>query len=125
MGDFTSKVDETLTIDLGQPLSIKCPPYAPNYGASYSWESGNGTAFKRDTHRGISPFDGELFLMFVTQRDVDEIAGLKGIGCTVAGGGIFYRSGLFTIHKRLPGKKVTFDDLNIKCHPKVILLRNC
>lgn len=105
VGDFASKVNETLTIDLGQSLRVQCPQHAPNYGASYSWESKNGTPFKRDHHRVISP-DGELFIMYVTQKDVDEIASLEGIGCTITGGDTIYRSGLLTLKKR--GKKKLF-----------------
>ena len=86
-------------VDLGEPLNIQCPPHEPNYGADYTWESTNRIQFKRDETRAISP-DGTVFVMFVTQKDVDEIVGLKGIGCTIVGGNAIYRSGLITLRKR-------------------------
>lgn len=117
MEDFTSKVNKTETvIDLGQPFSVRCPQHEPNYGASYSWENPVAIPFKRDPHCAISP-NGELFIMYVTQMDVDEIAELKGIGCTVSAANTYYRSELFTLKKRTPGKQSYFGYVLNKLQP--------
>ena len=107
--DFTAegKTDKTEIIDLGQPFSIKCPPHGPNYGAVYTWTNKDQLQFKRDPHRAISP-EGELFIMYVTQKDVDEISDFGGINCKIDAANTFYNSGLVTLKKRTAGKKSCF-----------------
>jgi len=107
VGGFTSNVNQTLIVDLGQSLRVPCPQHRPNYGASYSWAGSDLSPFKRDHHRSISP-NGELFIMFVTQQDIDEIASLHGIRCTITGANIFYQSGPLMVKKRSPGKNSSF-----------------
>ena len=89
---------------LGQSFSYSCPPHGPNYGASYHWLSRDGTAFKRDAHRAITP-DGQLFIMYVTQRDINEITSLKGIACTIIGANQVYFAGSLMLEKRTAGRK--------------------
>ena len=106
MDDFTTvgKQDITRTISLGEQFSYACPPHGPNYGAVYQWANKQNQQFKRDDHIAVSP-DGKLFIMYVTQQDVNTITGLKGIGCTVVAANTIYYSGLLTLNTGSPGKK--------------------
>lgn len=109
VGAFTreGRKDQRLTISLGQPLNIKCPPHQPNYGAVYTWIDRNRLQFNRTSHVAISPETGELFFMYVTQDDVNKITtNAKGISCTVTGANSFFQSGLVTLSTTSPGKKI-------------------
>ena len=46
--------------------------------------------------------------MFVTQKDIDEIASLHGIRCTITGADTIFQSGTLMLTKRLPGKNSSF-----------------
>lgn len=46
--------------------------------------------------------------MFVTDEDINEIAQLKGIRCTITGANRIYQSGPVTLQKRQQGKELLF-----------------
>jgi len=86
-------------VNLGSPYTFACPPHQHSYGVSYTWEGENKIQFKRNDRRGISPTNGDLFIMFVTQEDIDEINGLQGIKCTMSAANTFFQSGALTLTK--------------------------
>jgi len=92
-----------VTVDLGQSLHLPCPQHKPNHGASYDWTNEDLIPFARDHRRAISP-NGELFIMYITQKDIDDITSLRGIHCTITGANSIYQSGRFMFKKRSPGK---------------------
>jgi len=93
-------------VNLGSPFTFACPPHRPSYGASFTWEGKDKILFKRNERRAISPATGDLFIMFVTQADIDEIRGLQGIRCTMSAANTFYMSGALTLRK--PAGKLNF-----------------
>ena len=108
VGAFTSegKKDQTLTIKLGDPLNIPCPPHQANNLAVYTWTDPNRLQFSRDSHVAISPETGELFFMYVTLDDVKKITTeAKGIACTVTGANSIFQSGFVKLSTSSPGKK--------------------
>ena len=92
-------------VDLGSPFSYACPAHQPSYGAIIAWEGNNNIQFKRSDTRAIVPFTGDLFIVYVTEKDIDDINGLGGIRCTMYAANTFYSSGALTVRKRTPGKK--------------------
>ena len=86
-------------VNLGSPFTFACPPHALSYGVSFTWEGENKIQFKRNERRGISPTNGDLFIMFVTQEDIDEINGLQGIKCTMSAANTYFSSGALTLAK--------------------------
>lgn len=105
VGDFTDKADVEKVVDLGSPFSYACPAHLPSYGASIVWEGNNNIQFKRSDTRAIVPSTGDLFILYVTEKDIDDINGLGGISCTMYAANTFYSSGSLTLRKRTPGKK--------------------
>lgn len=103
IGEFADQTPVEELVDLGLPFSFACPAHGQSYGASYSWEGRNMIQFNRNQRRGITPSSGKLFIAFVTQEDIDEIATLGGIRCTVSAANTFYSSGVLTLKKRIPG----------------------
>ena len=102
---FLDTTATTKIVDLGQPLRIPCPAHGASPGAVYTWTGADDIGFERSPSRGISP-DGALFIMFVTETDVNLIAQLKGISCTMTGANTIYRSGPITLQKRQPGNNL-------------------
>ena len=54
--------------------------------------------FARNERRSISS-NGTLFIMYLTQEDIDEIQRYKGIRCTISGANSFQRSGTLRLEK--------------------------
>ena len=104
---FVSQAAETITVDLGQSLKISCPAHGTSHGAVYTWSGDQNIEFARNARRAISPA-GELFIMFVTDEDIDFITKVKGISCTMTGGNTIYRSGPKILRKRLPGNDLLY-----------------
>lgn len=102
IGQFADQTPMEKRVDLGSPFSLACPAHGHSYGASYSWEGKNMIQFERNERRGISPSTGKLFIAFVTQEDIDDIAGLGGIRCTISAANTFYSSGALTLKTRTP-----------------------
>ena len=96
MGDFTDKATRNLDVTLGTSHDFSCPAHEPSYGISYTWIGKDQIQFKRNEWRAIAP-NGDLFLMFVTQDDVNEINGLGGISCTISAANTYYSSGALTL----------------------------
>ena len=105
---FKSTTAMTIIVDLGQPLWIPCPAHGVSPGAVYTWTGEDDIEFNRSPSRGISP-DGALYIMFVTEKDINLIKQLKGISCTMTGANTIYRSGPITLQKRQPGNNVLRD----------------
>jgi len=93
-------------VNLGSPFAFACPPHRPGYGVSFTWEGKGKIPFKRNERRAISPATGDLFIMFVTQEDINEISELQGIRCTMSAANTFYMSGALTLRK--PAGKLNF-----------------
>ena len=110
---FESQAAETITVDLGQSLRIPCPAHGTSYGAVYTWSGDQNIDFPRNARRAISPV-GELFIMFVTDDDINLVNQLKGISCTVTGANTIYNSGPITLRKRLPGNNLLY--YTLYCH---------
>ena len=90
-----------LKVNLGDPFSYDCPPHKYSYGVVYSWGNIDGDAqhtFARNERRSISS-NGTLFIMSLTQEDIDEIQRYRGIRCTISGANSFQRSGTLTLEK--------------------------
>lgn len=102
IGEFADQTPVEELVDLGLPFSFACPAHGQRYGASYSWEGQNMIQFSRNQRRGIIPSSGKLLIAFVTQEDIDQIATLGGIRCTVSAANTFYSSGVLTLKKRMP-----------------------
>lgn len=107
IGPFLSTADDPRTVNLGQPLQIPCPAHEPSHGAVYTWQGSENIEFSRNARRAISP-GGELFIMFVTDEDINEINQLKGISCVITGANTIYRSGPVTLQKSQEGKELLF-----------------
>jgi len=99
VGEFNSGVPVVKDVNLGSPFSFACPPHRPSYGVEFTWEGKGKIRFKRNERRAISPVNGDLFIMFVTQEDIDEISSLLGIKCTMSAANTFYSSGALTLRK--------------------------
>ena len=102
IGEFAAQTPVEELVDLGLPFSFACPAHGQRYGATYSWEGQNMIQFSRNQRRGIIPSSGKLLIAFVTQEDIDQIATLGGIRCTVSAANTFYSSGVLTLKKRMP-----------------------
>ena len=88
-------------VNLGESFSYDCPPHEYSYGVVYSWGNVHGDAqlnFARNERRSISS-NGTLFIMYLTQEDIDKIDEYKGIGCTISGANSFQRSGTLKLEK--------------------------
>ena len=88
-------------VNLGDPFSYDCPPHEYSYGVVYSWGNVDSNAhhtFARNERRSISS-NGTLFIMYLTQEDIDEIKRYKGIRCTISGANSFQRSGTLKLEK--------------------------
>ena len=88
-------------VNLGEPFSYDCPPHGHSYGVVYSWGNSDGSAhhtFARNERRSISS-NGTLFIMHLTQEDIDEIDSYKGIRCIISGANSFQRSGTLRLGK--------------------------
>ena len=97
-----NKKEVVQKVDLGQPFIYQCPDHKPSFGAVYSWESRVGdqnVQFSRDEHLGISP-NGGLYIMYVTQDDIDVWRDRNGIRCRITGANRYYESGTLKIEKR-------------------------
>ena len=98
-------------VDLGQEFSFDCPPHESSYGVSYSWQGKvnekDTIQLKRTDRRAISP-TGQLFIMYVIQEDIEELAEFQnqGIKCFMHGAGSYQSSGLLKLKKRTPGKTI-------------------
>jgi len=99
VGEFNNEFPVVKDVNLGKPFNFACPPHKPSYGVSFTWEGKDKIQFKRNERRGISPINGDLFIMFVTQEDINEINGIQGIKCTMSGANTFYHSGALTLRK--------------------------
>ena len=104
VGEFPDETPVEKVVDLGSPFSYACPAHQPSYGISFSWQGRDMIQLERTERRGIWPSTGDLFIMFVTEEDIDEINGLGGIKCTMSAANTFYSSGALTLKKRTPGK---------------------
>ena len=106
VGKFTDKTSKHVTVKLGDTLIFDCPAHQPSYGVSYSWEGNDySSQFKRNERRAISQ-NGKLFIMNVTEADVDEINGEGGIKCKMSAANRFATSGRLAL--KLEGKKAYF-----------------
>lgn len=88
-------------VNLGEPFSYDCPPHEYSYGVVYNWGNVDGNAqhtFTRNERRSISS-NGTLFIMYLTQDDINEIERYKGITCTISGANFFRRSGTLRLEK--------------------------
>ena len=90
-------------VDLGKPFSFQCPDHKPSFGADYNWVGSQHVQFSRTKRRGISP-DGGLYIMYVTQEDIDEIRDKRGLRCKVSGAGEYRESGTLKLVKNSEGK---------------------
>ena len=104
---FLSQAAETITVDLGQSLKISCPAHGTSHGAVYTWSGDQNIEFTRNARRAISPA-GELFIMFVTDEDIDFITQVKGISCTMTGANTIYKSGPRILKKRQQGNDLLY-----------------
>ena len=91
-------------VELGKPFSFQCPDHKPSFGADYSWVGSQHVQFSRTKRRGISP-DGGLYVMYVTQEDIDEIRDKRGLRCKVSGAGAYRESGTLKLVKNSEGKE--------------------
>ena len=107
MRPFLNQAADTKTVDLGQPLQIPCPPHGYSPLAIYTWQSEKTEIFPKDAHIAITP-DGELVIMYVTAKDIDDIDQLKGIACTITGANTYYQGGLVTLQARQQGKELLY-----------------
>lgn len=101
VGDFINATNVIVKVNLGEPFSYECPPRKHSYGVVYSWGNSDGSAhhtFARNERRSISS-NGTLFIMYLTQDDIDEIASYKGIRCIISGANSFRRSGTLRLEK--------------------------
>ena len=101
VGAFISTKSVVLRVNLGDPFSYDCPPHKHSYGVVYSWGNVDGSAqhtFARNERRSISS-NGTLFIMYLTQEDIEEIDSYKGIRCIISGANSFQRSGTLTLEK--------------------------
>ena len=101
IGDFVKKNNVVEKVDLGQPFIYQCPEHKPSFGAVYSWDSRVGdhnVQFSRNDRRGISP-NGGLYIMYVTQEDINVIRDRNGIRCKISGANRYYESGTLKIEK--------------------------
>ena len=99
VGEFNNQFPVVRDVNLGSPFNFACPSHKPSYGVSFTWEGKGKIRFKRNERRGISPDNGDLFIMFVTQDDIDEINGIQGIKCTMSAANTFWQSGALTLRK--------------------------
>ena len=93
-----------MTVHLGQPQRIPCPAHGVSPGAVFTWTGADNIGFERTLRIAILP-DGTLFIMFVTEKDINLIKQLNGISCTMTGANTMYRSGPVTL-EILPGNNV-------------------
>ncbi|XP_020621934.1 hemicentin-1-like isoform X3 [Orbicella faveolata] len=101
VGAFINPTSVVKNVNLGDPFSYDCPPHEYSYGVVYSWGNVDGDAhhtFARNERRSISS-NGTLFIMYLTQEDIDEIKRYKGIRCTISGANSFQRSGTLKLEK--------------------------
>ena len=101
-----------MLVDLGKEFSANCPLHSPSFGVSYSWQGKINTVdiqFKRNDRTAISQ-TGQLLIMYVTQKDLDDLAQYdgQGIRCFMTGANILESSGLLRLKKRNPGKFFAF-----------------
>lgn len=97
VGQFDNQNPVTQLVRLGQPFRYSCPKHGPSYGVSFTWEGLNSVQFKRSASRAISP-TGDLFIMYVTEEDVNEINNvLKGIRCKMSAANRYEESGPLTV----------------------------
>ena len=104
---FLSQAAKIITVDLGQSLKISCPAHGTSHGAVYTWSGDQNIEFARNARRAILPA-GELFIMFVTDDDIDFITQVKGISCTMLGANTLYKSGPRILKKRQPGNDLPY-----------------
>ncbi|XP_068758738.1 fibronectin type III domain-containing protein-like isoform X1 [Montipora capricornis] len=97
-GEFIDKTDVVQKVNLGQSFSFLCPDHKPSYGVTYSWVGKQHIQFPRNKRRGISP-DGGLYITYVTQDDINEIADTGGIKCKISGANSFQESGTLRLVK--------------------------
>ena len=97
-GKFIDKADVVQEVNLGQSFSFLCPDHKPSYGVTYSWVGKQHIQFPRNKRRGISP-DGGLYITYVTQDDINEIADTGGIKCKISGANSFQESGTLRLVK--------------------------
>lgn len=101
VGAFIDEKSVVLKVNLGDPFSYDCPRHKHSYGVVYSWGNVDGSAhhtFARNERRSISS-NGTLFIMYLTQDDIDEIDSYKGIKCIMSGANSFQRSGTLRLEK--------------------------
>ena len=96
MGEFTDTTPWAKQVTLGTSQSFTCPARQPSYGVSFTWIGKDQIKFKRNERRAIAP-NGNLFIMYVTRDDVNEINGLGGIRCTMSAANTYYSSGALTL----------------------------
>ena len=94
----------TMTVHLGQPQRIPCPAHGVSPGAVFTWTGADNIGFEITLRIAMLP-DGTLFIMFVTEKDINLIKQLNGISCTMTGANTMYRSGPVTL-EILPGNNV-------------------
>ncbi|XP_073228624.1 fibronectin type III domain-containing protein-like [Porites lutea] len=92
------------SVDLGEEFSYGCPQHSPSYGVSYSWmgkSNNQKIQFKGNERRAITQ-TGHLFIMFVTEEDLKELAGYEdqGIHCEISAAKRFEASSLLKLTKK-------------------------
>ena len=98
VGEFINTRDVVQRVNLGQSFSFQCPEHKASFGVTFTWEGSQAIQFSRNKRRAISPVGG-LYIMYVTQKDIDEIEENNGIMCRISGAGTYYRSGSLKLEK--------------------------
>jgi len=98
VGDFIDKRNVVKKVDLGQPFSFQCPDHKPSFGTVYTWVGRKRIQFSRSKRRGISP-NGSLYIVYLTQEDIDEIRERNGIKCKISGANSYRESGTLKLEK--------------------------
>ena len=110
VGEFNDTESKQVeqSVDLGEEFSYACPQHAPSYGVSYSWvgkSAGSDIQFKRNERRAITQ-TGHLFIMFVTEDDLNELKENEnqGIRCQISAAKRFDTSSLLKLTEKNPGE---------------------
>ncbi|XP_073228960.1 fibronectin type III domain-containing protein-like isoform X1 [Porites lutea] len=98
VGEFINPRDVVQRVNLGQSFSFQCPEHKASFGVTFTWEGSQTIQFSRNKRRAISLVGG-LYIMYVTQKDIDEIEENNGIKCKISGAGIYYLSGSLKLEK--------------------------
>lgn len=110
VGDFIDRRNIVKKVDLGQPFSFQCPDHKPSFGTVYTWVGRKRIQFSRSKRRGISP-NGGLYIVYLTQEDIDEIHERNGIKCKISGANSYRESGTLKLEKNneeQSGKQCTY-----------------